>query len=344
MRAAAMLLVAGCVVGPPKGYGPGESWTFPLVDPLANGVIVAPATIAKGTMLFALGVTPNGTLWHWHTGAWTPERYARLGAVQLGTLHVNEGYAYDLRLRVEDARKRYIAGRLDVLSASLAFGFDRDAGVGWLATANRAQIPAGARSFELKWHRLAYATAKVDGVPRDLMLDLMDGHSRLRTAGRHEVTIGDVTRFGVDFAGLDDVPWFDSDFDGILGLDFFRDFNVTIDLDAERVYVSPRHEVAPAARIARWNLACPHTGCAQLALHGRRIDVTPEHVPLQVVFAATTPGGARLPPLELDIDSGGGAPFALELPAEYADAALAVIDASPFPRLCDQATACVAPY
>src|SRR5262245_26876022 len=49
------LLVAGCSIGAPSGFPSGESWTFPLVGPLENGLLVTPVTIrGHGPYLFAI--------------------------------------------------------------------------------------------------------------------------------------------------------------------------------------------------------------------------------------------------------------------------------------------------
>ena len=57
---------------------------------------------------------------------------------------------------------------------------------------------------------------------------------------------------------------------------------------------------------------------------------------------ATAADGSALPDLEIDLLAGAER-FAVELGDRYTEAALEVIDASPFPRVCIDAQECVVP-
>jgi hypothetical protein len=54
-RALAGIIVAGCSAVAPSGFSQGEHWTFPLVGPLENGLLVTPVSIhGHGPSLFAI--------------------------------------------------------------------------------------------------------------------------------------------------------------------------------------------------------------------------------------------------------------------------------------------------
>ena len=59
-RALVWLLAAGCTVGAPPGFSSGERWTFPLVGPLEDGLLLTPATVhGHGPYLFAIDPDAN---------------------------------------------------------------------------------------------------------------------------------------------------------------------------------------------------------------------------------------------------------------------------------------------
>jgi hypothetical protein len=61
-RASALLLVAGCTVGAPPGFSSGDHWTFPLVGPLEDGLLITPASVdGHGPYLFAIDPDANVT-------------------------------------------------------------------------------------------------------------------------------------------------------------------------------------------------------------------------------------------------------------------------------------------
>ena len=42
---ALLLVLAGCSVGAPSGFSGGDHWTFPLVGPLEDGLLITPAIL-----------------------------------------------------------------------------------------------------------------------------------------------------------------------------------------------------------------------------------------------------------------------------------------------------------
>src|SRR5687768_3332486 len=55
-RALACVLLAGCAVGAPPGFSDGDLWTFPLVAPLEDDLLLVPVYVAdkKEPMLFMI--------------------------------------------------------------------------------------------------------------------------------------------------------------------------------------------------------------------------------------------------------------------------------------------------
>src|SRR4051812_1080712 len=43
--AAVTIALAGCTVGAPPGFSGGDRWTFPLVGPLEDGLLVTPVSV-----------------------------------------------------------------------------------------------------------------------------------------------------------------------------------------------------------------------------------------------------------------------------------------------------------
>src|SRR5215813_11489099 len=57
---AMVVFAAGCAVGAPPGFSSGERWTFPLVGPLEDGLLVTPAMVrGHGPYLFAFDPDAN---------------------------------------------------------------------------------------------------------------------------------------------------------------------------------------------------------------------------------------------------------------------------------------------
>jgi hypothetical protein len=59
-RAFGLLVIAGCAGGAPPASPSGERWTFPLVGPLEDGLLVTPVTVkGHGPYLFAFDPDAN---------------------------------------------------------------------------------------------------------------------------------------------------------------------------------------------------------------------------------------------------------------------------------------------
>ncbi len=193
------------------------------------------------------------------------------------------------------------------------------------------------------------------GVPRSI--------DKVGTA--ETVTVGATTAHRVEFIPFRDKRWHDEDFEGTLGLDFFRDQTVLVDLDHDTYYTKPRGDLAAttAARIARWQTlllpACTHVGCASVnvidplaampaetrpAQHPGVVisvvrDPAAAHLPLEVVLSVTAPGAD---PRRLVANLPASVDRAMtHLPSGYVGATVTVIDASPFPRACPTSDGCV---
>jgi len=205
MRYIAVVLACGCAIGSPPGFSPGDTWTFPLVDPLSGGRLVVPVTIhGKGPYLFAidrdavtmvdaevpydLGLRALGAVRvddyddHGH-----PAFYGELTDFEVGNLTISlvaveilpAAGGFD-----EDGRR--IAGVLGrtFIADSLVFGFDRDRGIAWLTTQQAFTPPAGATELELD--KISSAGVKVTVRPvvkaakiGDTVVDLHPDFSRV---------------------------------------------------------------------------------------------------------------------------------------------------------------------
>jgi hypothetical protein len=221
--------------------------------------------------------------------------------------------------------------------------------------------------------------------PLPLQTKLVDevGTTRLEKQGAvaAKVTLGTVSRSAVFFVPYGDKRWYDYDLDGTLGLDFFRPFNVAVNWDAQKVYMTERAGAAAtvAQRAARWHepilSQCPDAGCAKVTLEsppantevppGAGASNAPGMSPTSAapppatggLFTVTRdPQAARL---DLDITvqliagDGSSLPLlgvslpvgtdtlSLHLPPELGATRAQVVDVSPFPRACKSGGGCV---
>jgi hypothetical protein len=380
LRIAALALVAGCVVGAPPGFSPGEAWTFPLVDPLEHLPLITTVTVGgKGPFLFILdpdaATGVDGEFVAQMPTVGNSPSFAPLADVQIGTLHVDSLPFIQRKLHTFDVGGRRIAGVIggEVFKGSLVFGFDRDRGVAWLATPKHAVVPAASRTlsyWERHGDRGPYITGTIDGQSRDFHIDLGRTTNRLRAelwgglavtsaerrvllasaqavttdrvATAKQVSVGSLEQVGVEFAPFSEDGVVLQARSATLGLDFFWPFAVAVDFDRHELHVAVRTTVDRATRIGRWNRSCKHAGCAELVLHGINLEVIPEGVPAELVVRATARDGTALPDLEVNL-AAGAQHFAAALDDRYSDASLDVIDASPFPRTCAGADECVVP-
>jgi hypothetical protein len=192
-----LVLVAGCAVGAPPGFSSGDTWTFPLIDPLADGRLLVPVMVhGKGPYVFIVDRDSPTIV--------DPQVVAEVGIRMRGQIRIVDhndtthvAFAAELtnlvvgNLTVSlvdvvvlphpnklDSDGRRIHGVLghNVIADSLVFGFDRDRGIAWLKTQQAFSPPPEAKPLELEkftadgdkvvWEPVLRAT--VNGVAYDL--------------------------------------------------------------------------------------------------------------------------------------------------------------------------------
>ena len=202
------LSVLGCAQGAPPGFSHGSQWTFPLVDPLADGRLVTPIYL-DGRGPFLVAIDPDAAITTVDREALPPAfpyRYRTrltdehdtthpLADVEVRQMRVGDltislrdiGVSLDHTFDTEGRRIYGILGR-DVIEDSLVFGFDRDRGIAWLSTQEAFRAPQDASVIAYQKgtpytggvviRRLV--TAQVDGTSYDLHLDLGERPNQLR--------------------------------------------------------------------------------------------------------------------------------------------------------------------
>ncbi|MFT3695412.1 MAG: aspartyl protease family protein [Kofleriaceae bacterium] len=171
-----------------------------------------------------------------------------------------------------------------------------------------------------------------------------------------QVAVGPIQTKNVVFMPYDDKRWHDEDFEGSLGLDFFRDVSMLINWDKHTVMVKPRSDIASTAtaRLGRWQQSmlpkCEHTGCVTISImdptQGKAVehhpgvivsahrDAASQNVALEALVAVQSPTTPGLQWLVINLPAKVDRAMT-HLPAAYADAKVTVVDVSPFPRLCN---------
>jgi hypothetical protein len=164
------------------------------------------------------------------------------------------------------------------------------------------------------------------------------------------------------YVNRDEMPSSARFLDGTLGLDFFAPYRVAADWDAHALYLTPRGDAAAqtATRLARWDAIarCAHAGCVTVstaAAEPNQPDAMRDAAGFAPAASADTPADAVLHvtrdpdaamPLELRLRAPGHRDLVVSIPAGVHDvvaqvpsdgARYDVIDASPFPRPCDNA-------
>lgn len=153
----------------PAGFSSGERWTFPLVGPLENDLLITALTVrGHGPYLFAIDpdasitvvdeevvedaglVISEGPVRIDENGAPQVRGYTELVDVKLGDLNIGRRAVMVVPANFYDTRGRHLNGVLgrDVIRPSLVFGFDRDRGVATLTTAGAFSPPEGAVTIE----------------------------------------------------------------------------------------------------------------------------------------------------------------------------------------------------
>lgn len=161
----AWLFAAGCAVGAPPGFSGGDRWTFPLVGPLEDGVLVTVASVhGHGPYLFAIDPDANVSAVDKQVvdeaglrTAVGPRRidetdtgqirfYAELLDFQVAGLIIDRRDAMVFPVGFYDTERRHIRGIVgrDVIADSLVFGFDRDQGIATLSTVKAFRPPPDA--------------------------------------------------------------------------------------------------------------------------------------------------------------------------------------------------------
>ena len=164
-RALGLIAMAGCSVGAPPGFSSGDHWTFPLVGPLEDGLLVTPATVkGHGPYLFAIDPDANmsavdkeivdradlrtsaGPRIIDETEQGQTRLYAELIGLQVAGLEIDRRSVLLFPVGYYDTEGRHISGILgrDVIADSLVFGFDRDQGIATLSTSGAFTPPPDA--------------------------------------------------------------------------------------------------------------------------------------------------------------------------------------------------------
>lgn len=173
----AAVLSAGCTARAPSGFSKGDHWTFPLVGPLEDGLLITPVTVrGKGPYLFAIDPDANITSIDKQvadeaglTVGRGPARvdeaaseqmrgYAELLDLKVGSLAIDRRQVMMVPSDFYNTEGRRVNGVLgrDVIGGALVFGFDRDQGIATLSTAKTFTSPPDA------------IAVKYDEVPVDL--------------------------------------------------------------------------------------------------------------------------------------------------------------------------------
>ena len=196
---AAVAALAGC----PQQHGPSgvtganrDRWTFPLIGPLENGLLVTSVTINDhGPYLFVLdpdarttaidaqvardGKLPvtNGPPVVDESGTPQPVKYTTITSVEIGSVIVESRPVLVVRAGAFDSGARRISGVLgrDIIDDALLFGFDRDRGIGFLYERKGWQVPPGAQAVPFEVAPAVPTPTSTLPVPRRLVKATING-------------------------------------------------------------------------------------------------------------------------------------------------------------------------
>jgi aspartyl protease len=200
LAVAAVAALAGC---PKTGGGPSgitgvnrDRWTFPLVAPLENGLLVTPVTINDhGPYLFALDpdaktsvidvqvvhdgklLVTNGPPVVDESGTPQPVKYATITSVEIGSVIVESRTVLVVRSGAFDSGARRISGVLgrDIIDDALLFGFDRDRGMAFLYERKGWQPPPGAQAIPFELAPAVPTPTSTLPIPRRLVKATING-------------------------------------------------------------------------------------------------------------------------------------------------------------------------
>jgi hypothetical protein len=191
---------AACTAGAPPGFSGssrGDRWSFPLVGPLENGLLITPVTInTHGPYLFAIDPDAPvsvvdgelvkladlrpvpGPVHLDETDTQRTRAHVEVLAVEVGTLIVERREVMVVARHTFDAAGRRIHGVLgrDVIADSLVLGFDRDRGLGHLLVDKAFQPPAGAAVVSLSALQPQMQNVQELPLPRRLLKAEIGGH------------------------------------------------------------------------------------------------------------------------------------------------------------------------
>ena len=193
-------LASACTSGAPPGFagGKGDRWTFPLIGPLEDGLLLTPVVIdGHGPYVFAIDPDANDSAideqivkeaqLHPRQG---PHRldesdtqqirfYAEINAVEIGSLIIERRDVMIVKTGAFDREGRRIHGILgrDFLPDSLVFGFDRDQGLGQLLTVKAFKPPADAIKINYELLPSRVPNAQVLPVPRRIAMATIGGEA-----------------------------------------------------------------------------------------------------------------------------------------------------------------------
>ncbi len=342
-------LLAGCAVGAPPGFSSGSKWSFPLIAPLEDGPLLAPVMInGKGPYLFVIdpdsdvssidsAIQSEQKLFTVNGGKRADERDVRVNTslaevqkITVGTLSVR-----NRKLRVVTANRYWINGRLirgvigrDIIADSLIFAYNRDTGMGYIATQGNLLPPSNAitvpfRRFNNK--KMVYAMLnkkhKVElhvdlGGPVSTLwpskmkkfrlpqlranAQIMDDMGTIHMFGAGTlIGVTEVkgldTRAGMFMLAYNDKRMQEVDIDGTLGQNFLKNYNITANWHKGKFYMSKRAADAGAGakeRMRRWGPAfdkCKNAACVEVKV------VAANAKPPGATTPTTTPPGTTPP-------------------------------------------------
>lgn len=194
--AVAAAACGSCAVGAPPGFSDGDLWTFPLVAPLEDDLLLVPVYVQDRAEPLLFMIDPDSNVSSIdnalqselkpHT-VYGPEELteadekvptfvAEIMKIKVGDLEVR-----NLKMRVHKAGIFFAGGRMvrgilgrDVIADSLVFAADRDRGVAYLATQGNLSPPPGAVEIGFRhfYHRQLASIKINDRYSFDVHLDI----------------------------------------------------------------------------------------------------------------------------------------------------------------------------
>ncbi len=305
---AAVVSVGACAAGSPPGFSDGTNWTVPVVGALDDGPLMAPIYINdQGPFLFALNprsmstidpeLMKNLDLYMQRTDEkmlssndkFSHEKLdmVEILKLEIGTLTINKTHfiALPAEARYHGQRVWGTIGR-EVFAESLIWTIDRDRQVVHIATQGHERAPSTAT--RLKAERVKrdkfFVKAKLNGKKSAyVFIDPCMYGSRIwpRVASAahlpHDGRRWNAETVNVGSLQAEDVPFFEykdqrvrkRDWDGMLGMEFFARYHVTINWHEGAVWLDERASDINeylGDRITRWGAsveACATVGCTK---------------------------------------------------------------------------------